>query len=239
MQIDTHSPVRSTPSVSGPIILAPIDPSSGSFFATRWIANGKESLATSSDTASLQKAMMELACNLYLERLTVDAPSVSLCPQLFPMLVDETCFVPAKSSIAEDRARARLATNLYAAFEDEALEDGMYHPAERIIEEALQSTERERVLESLRELSLDATNPSLSADVLRCLARQEHPGSALWRTELVRDGLAMDSAEIRDAAVQAVEWWGDRDLRDVLQSHNEPVHWLRDYIREVIEDFGE
>ena len=37
----------------------------------------------------------------------------------------------------------KLAIPLYAAFEAEPLEDGMYHPAEQIIGEELQSTENE------------------------------------------------------------------------------------------------
>ena len=35
---------------------------------------------------------------------------------------------------------------------------------------------------------------------------------------LVRDGLAMDSVEIRDAAIQAAESWGDSELLDVLST---------------------
>ncbi len=242
MRTKTHAPVRSTASVFVPNILAPMDPSSGSYNAPRWIANGKESLATSSDTALLQKAMMELAYDLYFERLTVDAAGVlwsEKSAQLFPMLVDEACFVQAKPSPGEDRAKTRLIATLYAAFDAEPLEDGMYHPAEQIIEKALRSSESQRVLKWLRDLSLDAAHPSFSAEVLRCLGRQTHPGTASWRTELVRDGLAMDSAEIRDAAVRAAEWWGDAEMRTVLIAHSEPETWLQDYIRDVIDDLGE
>ena len=106
----------------------------------------------------------------------------------------------------EDRERTRFAFRLRSAFDADPFENGIYHPAEQIIEEALRSKESQRVLEWLRELSLDAAHPSFSAEVLRCLGRQTHPGTASWRTGLVRDALAMDDIEIRDAAVQAVEW---------------------------------
>ena len=56
--------------------------------------------------------------------------------------------------------------------------------------------------------------------------------------ELVRDALALDDVEIRDATVQAAELWGDRDILPVLKSHSEPEPWLRDYIFHVINDLG-
>ena len=138
----------------------------------------------------------------------------------------------------EDRKQERLAADLWAAFEADPFEDGMYHPAEQIIEKALQSRESQPVLEWLRDLSLNAAHPTFSAEVLRCLGRQTHPGTAAWRAGLVRDGLAVDDAEMRDAAVHAAEWWGDPDMRNVLESHSEPEPWLRDYIRDVIDDLG-
>ena len=139
----------------------------------------------------------------------------------------------------EDRERTRFAFRLWSAFEADPFEDGMYHPAEQIIERALQSRESQRVLEWLRDLSLDATHPSFSAEVLRCLGRQTHPGTTAWRTGLVRDALAMDDIEMRDAAVQAAESWGGREVVDVLMSHDEPEPWLRECIPEIIDALRE
>ena len=135
--------------------------------------------------------------------------------------------------------QARLANKLHAAFETQPLEDGMHHKAEDIIEKALQSGEDARILEWLRDFSLDAIQPVFAASVLRCLGRQEHLGTSSWRSELVRDALALDDVEIRDAAVQAAELWDDREILPVLKSHSEPELWLRDYISDVINDLGE
>ena len=135
--------------------------------------------------------------------------------------------------------QARLANTLHAAFETQPLEDGMHHKAEDIIEKALQSGEDARILEWLRDFSLDAIQPVFAASVLRCLGRQEHLGTSSWRSELVRDALALDDVEIRDAAVQAAELWDDREILPVLKSHSEPELWLRDYISDVINDLGE
>ena len=145
----------------------------------------------------------------------------------------------APKALVEDRERERLANRLWTAFAADPLEDGMSHPAEEIIGEALRSTEDNPVLDWFRTFSLDAERPGFAASVLRCLGRQTPPGTDSWRTELVRDGLAVDDVEIRDAAVQAAESWGDRSLADVMKAHREAEPWLREYIEDVISDLRE
>ena len=132
-----------------------------------------------------------------------------------------------------------LAAKLNAAFEAEPVEDGMDHSAEDIIEETLLSSEEPRIFEWLQGFCLDAAHPNFAASVLRCLARQPYPCTTSWRTDLVCSALDMDDAEIRDAAVQAAESWGGQDIRNVLEAHNEPLQWLRNYVRDVVEDLGE
>lgn len=240
MRIETHTPARSTASVFVWSTFARMDQSRMSYDYPPQLADGKGSLATSPAAASLQKAIMELARELFLERMTA-IPNAPLSASLFPLHVDVACFEPAaeQQSLAEDREREQLAARLWAAFDADPLEDGMGHPAEEIIREALGYREDQHVFEWLRILSLDATRPSFAASVLRCLGRQAHPGMGSWRAGLVCDGLAMDDVEIRDAAVQAAELWGGPDMQKILQAHSEPEPWLRDYIRDVIDDLGE
>lgn len=132
--------------------------------------------------------------------------------------------------------RERLLHALRAAFDAEPLEDGMDHPAEEIIGQALKSREDVRVLDWLMEFSLDVAHPNFAASVLRCLGRQVYPGTESWRTNLVSSALDIDYAEIRDAAVQAAELWGGKGIRNVLEAHKEPLPWLRDYVRGVAAD---
>ena len=133
----------------------------------------------------------------------------------------------------------RLANWLYSAFEDEPFENGMDHPADQIIENALRSASDQRVLEQFGALCLDVERPSFASSILRCLGRQTDIGNAAWRARIVRDALATDDIEIRDAAVHAAEFWGGSEIVDNLISHNEPVPWLQDYIRDVIDDLAE
>ena len=138
----------------------------------------------------------------------------------------------------ECREQKRLEDKLRAAFDDVPLEDGMHHPAEGIIADALTGTENSDVFTWLKAFSLDSRRASLAASVLRCLGRQEHPGTERWRAGLVRDGLVARDVEIRDAAVPPAELWGDREMRTILLAHTEPEFWLRDYVKDVAGGLG-
>ena len=138
-----------------------------------------------------------------------------------------------------DKRRNQLAAELQTSFEDLPVEDGVGHPAERINAKALAQVGDERSIRWLREFCVDASNPSFAASVLRCLGRVPCTGSEAWRVALVRDGLANDSVEIRDAAIQAAESWGDSELIKVLKAHSEPEPWLRQYLHDVIDDLSE
>ena len=194
------------------------------------------SFAISNEALSLQKATVEFVIEWFKE--------VSDSAQLdtwFDMLVDVSYFESAteEQELIDEREQMRLAHKLHAAFEAEPLEDGMHHKAEDIIEQALQYGEDPRILDWLRAFSLDDTQPAFAASVLRCLGRQEYLGTSSWRSALVRDALALDDVEIRDAAVQAAELWDDHHILPVLKSHSEPKQWLQDYISDVIDDLGE
>ncbi|MDE0447231.1 MAG: hypothetical protein OXH96_11205 [Spirochaetaceae bacterium] len=125
---------------------------------------------------------------------------------------------------------------LSAAFEAQPVEDGVGHPAEQILERALNTGEQAAVLDVVSALCVDTARPGFSAATLRCLGRLTNPGSSVWRAALVRGALAHSDVEVREAAVQAVESWDGTDLIDLLQVHREGEPWLAEYVREVTQD---
>jgi len=133
----------------------------------------------------------------------------------------------------------QLTNRLWAAFEAETLEDGMNHPAEGIISEFLDSFADRPLLHWFREIASDAEAPSFAASVLRCLGRNADVGTPEWRGNLIQEALSVKDAELRDAAIQAAESWGDQSLVGILRDHDETEDWLHQYIQEVIEDLGE
>ena len=132
--------------------------------------------------------------------------------------------------------RDRLDSMLSAAFEAEPVEDGVAHTAEQILERALHTGDQSTALGVIAALCMDSARPGFSAATLRCLGRLTRPGSSAWRSDVVRRALTHSGVELRDAAVQAAESWGDADLVGVLRAHRETEPWLAEYITEVTED---
>lgn len=128
----------------------------------------------------------------------------------------------------------RLKARLHGAFRDEPFEEGASHPAEEILSRELEADIGNLLLESLRDYCLDAPTPSFAVETLFCLGRLESPGTPEWRVGLVRGALRRQDLGVRDAALQAVERWGDRAVVPVLRSHRESEKWLREYLEEVV-----
>ena len=131
---------------------------------------------------------------------------------------------------------ARLEAALLNAIGAEPVEDGIVHPAEQILDEAIRSVPASTVEKWLEGLILDTRSPATSAALLRCLGRKRDVGTVQWRGRLVREVLRKPDVELRNAAVQAAESWGDAELATVLREHNEPVRWLRQYIVAVAQE---
>ena len=239
MPIETYAPISTTPTIRDLTEEVNQAETSGDFSV--WFADGRESLAVSLEAAFLQREWMEAARHLFFEPAAVIHIHTRSVKNLFPVLLDVECFrsTSSQETTADIRGQGILAAKLQASFQDNPLEDGMEHPSEEIIAEALRTTKGQQVLDWLRHFCTDTSQPSFAASVLRCLGRNDHVGTVSWQADLVRDCLAIDDVEVRDAAVQAVESWGGSNLLDVLRTHSEPEPWLRQYILDVIEDLSE
>lgn len=136
------------------------------------------------------------------------------------------------------RIISKLRDSLYASFEAQPLQDGMDHSAEEIIKEAMEFSDHAKVLNWFHSACLDVDTPTFSSSLLRCLGRQTGLGSELWRSQLINEALAIDNVLIRDAALQAAEFWGGSKIRQILEImvKTEPLHWLRGNMLDVIED---
>ena len=242
MLIKAYSPASSTTRTFVPAMSElPQGTGKAADGAARELADGQHSLASSVHAARLQQAIVDLTRRLYLESATNAEVWAPRYARLFPVLVDASSYPPAEACEqgGYDPRRARLAGRLWRAFEAEPVEDGMDHPAEHVIRATLELGREHGALAWLAEWALDMEEPTFAASVMRCLARQEQPGTVLWRAALIEAALAGESIEIRDAAVQAAESWGEPEIAAVLHGHEEPVGWLRKYIRDVLEDLAE
>ena len=233
MLVDSEASTPSTTLQFLPPPFSDVEPSGAVDRSVVVLANGKESMAVSSDPARLGRYLVKLGRELVVEPAHTAFLDTLLGASLFPAVIDRVGFG------IEDPEKERLEFRLRTAFDADPLEDGISHPAEQIVREALQSgDDRSRIFAFLRALSVDAEHPGLSASVLRCLSRWRF-GTPAWRAGIVRSALAADDVEMRDAAVQAAESWGGPEMRDVLRSHVETTPWLRAYLQDVVEDLGE
>ena len=142
------------------------------------------------------------------------------------------------TTVDYDQDRERFATALWMSFESEPVEDGMEHPADTIIVDAYRSANGRHVFNWLKSFSTNASQPRFAASVLRCIGRIDNFGTVSWRVGVIRDCLAIDEVEIRDAAVQAAELWADVEVVGVLRFHLEPESWLREYILDVADELA-
>ena len=157
---------------------------------------------------------------------------------MVPLLIDVEFLGPEANaaSVYQDDSIARLSEELHISFEMDQIESGMDHPAETVISRALAQPSHANTLGWLRSTCLNSSDPSFASSVLRCLGRLDSPGTISWRASLVRDALALDDVEIRNAAAQAADSWADPELVEVLSLHRESERWLRSYVAEIISD---
>lgn len=140
----------------------------------------------------------------------------------------------------QDIDKLRLERELLVSFDEDTVEDGMHHPAEDIILDVLKNQDKKKALSWIREFVLDAARPDFAYSILVCLTHQPPLGTAPWRVQLIHDALSSQDIGVRDAAAQAAESWADPDILPILkmQKAKEPVSWLQDYMKGIIEDIS-
>ena len=131
-----------------------------------------------------------------------------------------------------------LDISLYTSFEETPLESCAYHPAEKIIEDALHTIPDGLAYSFLKDYCLDDEKPVYGASVLRCLSRLTSPGTPEWRAQIICGALTSSNLELRDNAIQAAESWEDRRLASILRAHEEPEPYLREYLQHVIAELS-
>lgn len=86
------------------------------------------------------------------------------------------------------------------------------------------------------EIFTRGLRPAQTAGLLHLLGRTRVPS---WtQLNLLVSGLASNSVEIRDAAIQAAENWENPSLASVLRAHRDPRAWLADYASRVANDLS-
>jgi len=132
---------------------------------------------------------------------------------------------------------ASFRRTLVAQLHDEPIEDGVAHPAERLIDDSFRNDSAvclQTLARTLKDNFLE--RPSVSASLLRCIGRMSFERVGHWGLKTVTEALYHDDVEVRDAAIRALEKWGGNESVRILRRHRDPEDWLNDYVKQVILD---
>lgn len=135
-----------------------------------------------------------------------------------------------------DPALSHVCTAVMVSLRAQPLEDGMIHPAEQIVIDAL------RAAIDFEAMVLYGSKCSSRGDILRLLARsvKSIPSSvALWIEGLAIRVLNDHEVDVRDAAIYALEMVGSARAVMALQAHVDPVPWLHGYAQHVANELTE
>ncbi len=138
-----------------------------------------------------------------------------------------------------DQQYIRFRSKLIAALLDEPIEDGVTHPAEGLIDEALR-VDPSDCQNWLSQVLVEhyPTRPSLCASIVRCIGRLNYDRIRGWGMRVIDDALQNRDAEVREATIRALEAWGGPAALKMLRRHEDPVAWLNEYVQQVIVDLS-
>ena len=122
---------------------------------------------------------------------------------------------------------------LRAGFHNRPLENGLDHPAEGTLIQAIEILGPDTVLPWITEY-LAEPSYQFQADLITCLSRIVPPGHTDWPASVVALGLGSADLSVRDAAASAAENWLNPQVVQILQDHREPEPFLAKTIREIL-----
>jgi hypothetical protein len=132
------------------------------------------------------------------------------------------------------KKRRAFISNLEALFQ-RPIEDGVTHPAEAEVRAWLDA-DRSAACDWLsRAIRKERNSPAM---IIRIIGRQDFKLAGQWGLCVADEGLQHSDAEIREAAVRALEAWGGSDALSILRRHNDSEPWLNDYVRQVVRDLS-
>lgn len=230
--------IQRTSSLTGPSGLMREFDQTGASGRADWIRLGDaQSLPYNRDAACAQRAVVRVVGDLFSGSVAAST-STPRGLRLANFVLDSGCFIPSPDKAqTSDELLRRLRQQIWSRLDEEPLEDGVTHSAEKVVAEALAGPTGQ--LSAFARLLETERSPEFSASMLRLAGRVGRAAGRDWRGELVKSALNSSSTTLREAAVEAIEQWEDAELLPLLRAHTESVSWLKAYIDDVIEDLSE
>lgn len=129
-----------------------------------------------------------------------------------------------------------LCEQLGRLYLDQAVEDGKDHPSDDLVRSAVL---QQGCVAKARLASLILTSDVCwRADLLRSVGRLPKALAGNWGYILMAAALKDNDLRLRDAAICALESWGDRRAAKILASHADPIPWLAAYAHSVASELA-
>ena len=125
---------------------------------------------------------------------------------------------------------------LINALDATPVDDGISHEGDAIVRRLVEFYQSQ-FIDYMTETAKDASAASRLSSIIRLMGRNDRVPLAIKR-HVLKYSLESNSAEVRDAAVQAADLWEDRRLLDILSLHVEPLDWVRSYQKDVMVSLG-
>lgn len=124
---------------------------------------------------------------------------------------------------------------LVGLLEADWVENGVPHSAEALLKSVLPLASGLEWIHKVYRRALAETDWNICAGILRCLGRIPAATAKSCAMPLVTEALSFENIVIREAAIRALEKWGDREAKELLQNHAEAESspWLKQYARRV------
>jgi hypothetical protein len=145
------------------------------------------------------------------------------------------------ANIKTDDFRNQFHLRLVSELELEAVEDGISHAVERIMQDLLTRSSqvgRDWIKATFYRL-LEEGKDSAAAGLLQCIGRSRSTALETAARDLISEALAHRNAEIREAAISATEQLGTHELISLLRSHSDAVEWLSRYAQQVVAELSD
>ena len=161
-------------------------------------------------------------------------PYLIILPLNLTTLTDSTS--GAESTIAienKDESLDNIRLQLIQSLNETPIEDGYQHPAEDIIQDAVDN--RLDLANIIQTLFIENyKSPAIAAGLLRCIGRLNYKHVRPWGIVVVLGGIRHDDIEVRDAALRALELWGGLEAIDILRNYTDNVKWLENYAKKIL-----
>lgn len=128
----------------------------------------------------------------------------------------------------------KFESKLSKLFDCNQLESGFIHESEKLIESEF--SKHIEFVEYWFKKRWNKIDDDFKEKLIRCIGKLPFCLVSAYVLNCIEKSMYNENIEIRDAAVNALEMWGNEESVNLLRNHKEMVPWLKCHINRVINE---